>query len=266
MYDRELRGEKRVVQTSDGSATLYSAGFDEAYHSPKDGALHESLQKHVLSAFRFVGEREKLAILDICFGLGYNTLATLYHIRRRGLRTKVHIVSPELDRGLVESLGSFGYPEEFAEFGKIIDELSRNFHYEDEQFRIDLLIGDARETLPTLSEKFDIVYQDAFSPKKNPMLWTREYFSEIRRLLRDDGVLTTYSVAAAVRMGLHENDFLLYKLSGEGLRDWMLASPDSPDSLEGLEYIDMVLKQQRNPDARSLRDRDFAQAEGERRR
>ena len=72
--------------------------------------------------------------------------------------------------------------------------------------------------------------------------------------MRDDGLLTTYSVAAAVRMGLHENGFLLYRLSGDRLRDWMVASP-SP--LPGMEPIDMVLKQQRNPDARSLRDASF---------
>ena len=254
MYDEALRGEKASIVTSDGSKTLYSAGFGEAYHSERDGALHESLEKHVRSAFRFAGDREQLTILDICFGLGYNTLATLYHVRQNHLPVKIHILSPELDRDLVESLDSFAYPEAFAEFKPIIRELSRNFHYEDAQFRIDILIGDARETLPQITETFDIVYQDAFSPKCNPLLWTREYFSQIRKLMREDGVLTTYSVAAAVRMGLYENGFNLYKVSGEGLRDWMLASP-AP--LEEMEPIDMVLKQQRNPDAKSLRDASF---------
>ena len=255
LYNANLRKIKRDVVTEDGSRTLYSSEFSEAYHSPKDGALHESLEKHVHSAFRFMGERNKLTILDICFGLGYNTLATLYDVQQNRLPVKLHIISPELDRELVESLGSFAYPEEFAGLKPIIRELSRNFYYEDEQFKIEILIGDARQILPDIREKFDIVYQDAFSPKQNPLLWTKEYFEDIRRLMRNDGILTTYSIAAAVRMGLHENGFNLYKMRSENMRDWMIASPAQ---LDGPEQIDMLLKMQRNPDAKSLRDEDFA--------
>ena len=254
MYDEKLRKIKRDLLTEDGSHTLYSSEFNEAYHSERDGALRESLVKHVGSAFRFVGDRAELNILDICFGLGYNTLATLYYVRQNKLPVKLHIVSPELDRGLVESLSSFDYPDEFLVLKPIIQELSRNFHYEDAQFRIEILIGDARKRLPEITERFDIVYQDAFSPKHNPLLWTREYFAEIRRLMKEDGILTTYSIAAAVRMGLHENGFHLYRLSGDQLRDWMVASPRP---LKGIEPIDMLLKQQRNPDAKSLRDASF---------
>jgi len=254
IYASELQGEKRLVETSDGSSTLYSEGFGEAYHSPKDGALHETLEKHVESALRFVGERETLTILDICFGLGYNTLATLYSIQKSRLSTKIHIVAPELDRALVQSLAHFDYPPEFAVLEPVVEALSRDFYYEDDQFRIEIPIGDAREILPRLQEKFDIVYQDAFSPKHNPLLWTREYFAQIRALMYDDGILTTYSVAAAVRMGLYENGFHLYRLSGDRLRDWMVASPSL---LQGMEPIDMILKQQRNPDAKSLRDASF---------
>ncbi len=256
-YDEVLRREKHSVLTRDGSWTLFSKEFGESYHSDRDGALHESLEKHVKSAFRFVGDRAHLTILDICFGLGYNTLATLYYVRQHHLPVKLHIISPELDRGLVESLEGFEYPREFAAFGPIIEALSRDFYYEDEQFRIEILIGDARQIVPQIRESFDIIYQDAFSPRHNPLLWTREYFAQIRDRIRDDGVLTTYSIASAVRMGLHENGFNLFISSGDQLRDWTLASPQI---LKGLTQIDMVLKQERNPNARSLRDADFLQA------
>ena len=251
MYDETLRGEKRSVITGDGSRTLYSAEFGETYHSDKDGALYESFQKHVLSAFRLKGGQEKLTILDICFGLGYNTLATLYYVKKENLSTQIHIISPEFDRGLIESLTSFVYPEEFAVLGPIIEALSRQHYYEDEQFKVEILIGDARKVIPDIKEKFDIVYQDPFSPAHNPLLWTREYFAQIREVMKEDGVLTTYSIAADVRMGLYENGFNLFMLSGEKIRSWMLASPQIWD---GLDWIDMELKKKRNPDARSLRD------------
>ncbi len=257
MYDSSLRPNKNKVPTADGTLTLYSEEFGESYHSGKDGALNESLQKHINPAFTFKSASESLTILDICFGLGYNTLATLYEADRIGYRGKLHIISPEFDRELVESLGSFEYPEEFAPYREIIATLAREKYYSDDQWTIEVLIGDAREELPKVDKRFDIVYQDAFSPKKNPLLWTREYFALIRSLLREDGVLTTYSVASAVRMGLHENGFELFAYRGEKSRESMVASP----SMLELEHIDMALKMSRNPSARSLRDSDFAVGE-----
>ncbi len=254
MYDENLREMKQRVLTNDGSYTLYSTEFDEPYHSDKDGALHEALQKHVLPAFAIKGGENELTLLDICYGLGYNTLATLYYIKKEQLTTKVRIISPEFDRGLVESLRNFQYPKEFDSLREIIEAISRDFSYEDEQISIEILLGDARQRLPQLQEQFDIVYQDAFSPAHNPLLWTREYFATIASLMKEDSILTTYSTAAAVRMGLDENGFQLFFKRAVNMRDSMVASPSM---LDGLEYIDMQLKKIRNPHAKSLRDEDY---------
>lgn len=254
MYNTALRPTKEPRLTRDGSYTLYSTEFDEPYHSDSDGALRESLHKHIIPAFAIKDTEESLTILDICYGLGYNTLATLYYIQKEQLPTKIKIISPEFDRGLIVSLSSFEYPKEFAPFKNIIDTISRDFYYEDEQISIEILLGDARETLPQLQEQFDIVYQDPFSPAHNPLLWTREYFATIGSLVKEDAILTTYSTAAAVRMGLDESGFQLFIKRGVDMRDSMVASPSM---LDGLEYIDMQLKKIRNPDAKSLRDRNY---------
>ena len=47
MYNENLRPEKEVVLCEDGTNTLFSKEFNEPYHSTRDGALHESLEKHV---------------------------------------------------------------------------------------------------------------------------------------------------------------------------------------------------------------------------
>jgi len=248
-----MNSEKKLVITDDGSATLFSCEFNEPYHSTKDGALHESLQKHIIPAISFHKAKEELRILDICFGLGYNVLATIYYIQQKNLSTKVHIISPEFDESLIRSLISFDYPQEFDKLKSIITQLSQNFYYEDEQFKIEILLGDARDTIPHIKEKFDIIYQDAFSPKQNPLLWTREYFADIRAVSRDDVILTTYSIAIATRMGLYENGFKIFLHYGEDTRPSTLASFTMLDS----KYIDMELKKQRNPQARSLRDMDY---------
>jgi len=272
VYDEILRSQKELILCEDGTHTLYSKEFDEPYHSTKDGALHESLEKHVNPSFSLKSDKEHLTILDICFGLGYNTFATLYYIQKNSLKTKVHILSPEFDEGLVRSLDTFDFPPEFASVKAIISEVSKNLYYEDEQFKIEVLIGDARESirgltsndllqgnesfagLTPLKEKIDIVYQDAFSPAHNPLLWTKEWFADVRALCKDDAILTTYSIAAAIRLGLYENGFYIFVHRAEMMRYSTVASLVM---LKDLEYIDMELKKERNPTARSMRDREY---------
>ena len=254
MYNEKLRKQKEIILCEDGTNTLYSKEFDEPYHSTKDGALHESLEKHVKPSFSFKKEKEQLTILDICFGLGYNTFATLYYIKKHKLSTKVHILSPEFDEGLVRSLVTFDYPKEFESIKPIIQDISQNLYYEDEQFKIEILLGDARQSIPQIKEKIDIVYQDAFSPAHNPLLWTTEYFRDVRAVCKEDAILTTYSTAAAIRLGLYENGFYIFVHRAEMMRYSTVASLKM---LEDMEYIDMELKKIRNSEAKSLKDRDY---------
>ena len=251
MYNEELRSQKEIIICEDGTKTLYSKEFDEPYHSTKDGALHESLEKHVKPALMLKKNSSKLTILDICFGLGYNTFSTIYYIQKLSLKTKVHIISPEFDRELISSLANFDYPKEFDSIKHIIQSLSKEFFYEDEQFKVEIVLGDARESIPKIEQKIDIIYQDAFSPQHNPLLWTKEHFKALRDIAKNDAILTTYSIAAAIRLGLYENGFFIYLYSAELMRNSTIASLEKLDSLE---YIDMELKKIRNPSARSLRD------------
>ena len=254
MYNESLREQKSVVLCEDGTNTLFSVEFDEPYHSTKDGALHESLEKHVKPALALSKEKTKLTILDICFGLGYNTFSTLHHIKTQGLKTKVHILSPEFDEELVRSLDSFDFPSEFDDIKPIIKAVSQDLYYEDEQFKIEILLGDARKSIPKIKEKVDIIYQDAFSPAQNPLLWTTEHFSDIRNICKEDALLTTYSTAAAIRLGLYENGFYIFIHSAELMRNSTVASLKM---LKGVEYIDMELKKVRNPKARSMKDAEY---------
>ena len=254
MYDETLRAQKEVVLCEDGTNTLYSKEFDEPYHSTKDGALHESLEKHVRPSLLLKKDKSKLVILDICFGLGYNTFTTLYYIKQNNLKTKVHILSPEFDEGLVRSLDTFDFPPEFDALKDIIKAVAIDLYYKDEQFIIEVLIGDARQCIPPIKEKIDIVYQDAFSPAHNPLLWTKEWFADVRNICKDDAILTTYSTAAAIRLGLYENGFYIFVHRAKMMRYSTVASLVM---LEDLEYIDMELKKIRNTEARSMRDQNY---------
>ncbi|MCK5536168.1 MAG: hypothetical protein KAI79_05030, partial [Bacteroidales bacterium] len=64
-------------------------------------------------------------------------------------------------------------------------------------------------------------------------------------------ILTTYSTAAAIRLGLYENGFYIFVHRAEMMRYSTVASLLM---LEDFDYIDMELKKIRNTEARSMRD------------
>jgi hypothetical protein len=64
--------------TADGSQTFYSPEFGEWFHS-RGGAYDEARQTYV-QATNLVARAQAqghLVILDVCYGLGYNTAAAL---------------------------------------------------------------------------------------------------------------------------------------------------------------------------------------------
>ena len=248
MFDTDLH---QMTLSEDGSYTAYSKEYDEHYHSTRDGALKESLVKHVIPAFELQSAKNELSILDICYGLGFNTLATVYYYQQHKPQIKLKIYSPELDSSLVNSLTSFTYPKEFEHFQHIIEALSKNGIYEDENLYIEVYLGDAREYIRKFTNLFDVVYQDAFSPTTNPLLWTQEYFGDIKNAMKEKSVLTTYSISLPTRLALYKNDFQIYLNQGEGYRDATVASFQN---LDDFKKVDMEHKISCNPHTIPLSD------------
>ncbi|NPA12163.1 MAG: hypothetical protein GXO62_07965 [Epsilonproteobacteria bacterium] len=212
-----------MIKTADGSYTLKSRKYNECYHS-REGALKESLYKHVYPSFLWAKEQEyfggEIKILDICFGLGYNTFVSIIE-RPKGAKLKIY--SPELDEELVKSLKNFEFPKEFDKIKNVIMSVSDRGYYEDEFVSVKVAFEDAREFIKNL-DSVDIVYQDAFSPKVNKELWSLEYFSDIKKILNPKGLITTYSVATPVRCALYKLGFNLYTHPYNEIRKGTIAS------------------------------------------
>jgi tRNA U34 5-methylaminomethyl-2-thiouridine-forming methyltransferase MnmC len=239
------------VQSEDGSFTAYSSQYNEHYHYTKDGALNESLKKHIEPAFTIHKNKNHLRLIDICFGLGFNTLLTLYYRDTYFPDMTLEIYSPELDGDLVASLVDFPYPEIFEPYRNIITDIATLGGYEDERTQITVEITDARVAMRELDGEWDVCYQDAFSPSSNPILWTKEYFADVARLIGEKGLITTYSTALSTRLALFENGLSVYLNRGEGYRNATVASKRS---LSDYEKIDVEHKMRCNPSIVSLRD------------
>ena len=62
--------------------------------------------------------------------------------------------------------------------------------------------------------KFDIIYFDAFSPEKQPELWTAEVFQNMYDLLNEDGFLVTYCAKGVVKRTMKAVGFEIIVLDG----------------------------------------------------
>lgn len=240
----------QTILTGDGSKTLFSTHYNQNFHDEKTGALSEALSKHVIPAFTYHQKQPTLKILDICFGIGYNTLATLYYIQQKNLDIKVEIYSPELDEDLITSLKDFDYPKEFDSLQPIIQAISKEQYYEDETIKIKIELGDARKFIQKLHD-IDIVYQDAFSSDVNKELWSKEYFDDIFSICNDNAIVTTYSVATPVRLSMYKAGFEIYQI--KPIKKKQTIAFKQKQTIDA-KYIDMQLKQQNNKEAQAIYD------------
>ncbi len=243
-----------MVVTKDGTNTLYSEQYDEHYHSVLDGAVVESMKKHIEPAFKAVLDdaTNEVAILDICFGLGYNVLSAIKYISSLGRDISVKIISPELNRELVVGLVDFDYPDELAEFKHIVEQIAKYAKYSDKNTSVEVFFESARDTVKRVeASSMDIVFQDAFSPKNNRELWTVEYFCDIRRLMKPKSVLTTYTKSTGVRLAMLEAGFKIYEYNDDAVRSGTIAGV----GIEGVFVpIDMTQKLKNAPNAKAFRD------------
>lgn len=241
-----------LVKTNDNTNTLYSTKYKQHFHDVKTGAIKEAMQKHIIPCFSYHKDKKNLKILDICFGLGYNTFASVKYVYENNLAIALEIFSPELDEKLIQGLKKFYYPKEFESIKHIIYTLLDKHIYEDKNLRITLYIGDARKYVKTL-ENIDIVYQDAFSSEVNPELWTVEYFKDIYKATNENPIISTYSVSSKIRLSLYEAGFYIYEIKPKIGKKQTIATK-TKQQIQNTKYIDMQLKQQRNKSLKALYD------------
>jgi len=191
------------VLTKDGSYSLRSVFFQENFHSLL-GALEETKVKFTAPSDlqRFKGK--SLDVLDICFGLGYNSASLLNELIKQ--KSYLNWYALEIDKKPLEyALRNQAFKKLWApKVKRIFDSLYRNNCFKDQFFNCKILWGDARKKIDLIPgyNKFDLIYLDGFSPQKCPQVWTIEFLSKVAKNLKSHGYLITYSSSAAVRKTL----------------------------------------------------------------
>ena len=228
--------EPFLIETDDGTFTLQSSktmSSRETMHTTK-GALLEARTK--FSEPANLQSKERVNILDLCSGLGYNTSAALDMLMADGVNIKIDMVDISIETIslalLIHSpLKSHELIKKFIE-KRLINDGYLVFEKEKLQIpsNIDVKIHckDAREFIKSINphkhELYDAIFLDPFSPGKTPELYTLEFFQELFRLIKKDGLILTYTSAAPVRSALLEAGFQVGEGPSLGWRNGTMAS------------------------------------------
>ncbi len=192
--------------TADGSFTFFSSEFGEAFHS-HHGARQEAQLKFVEPThLRQKAQQPSLRLLDVCYGLGYNTAAALATIWAVNPSCYLEVVGLEFNSTVPSSAIAHHLFDNWPQpIPQILTQMATEHRVQTDRLKATLLINDARATIQLLQAsgfQADAIFLDPFSPPNCPQLWTVEFLAEVAKCLYSGGILATYSCAAAVRTAL----------------------------------------------------------------
>lgn len=206
----------QIVQTDDGSSTVFVPFLNEHYHS-RYGALAESLHIFIHEGFNSLGKRQVVSVFEVGFGTGLNALLTCMEAERQSIQVIYHTVEKyPLDKEIIRKLN---YPDMICETG-LTEHVFSGIHQAawgrtvPITPRFTLLKVKADFAVFQPDYHYDLVYFDAFAPEKQPEMWRPEHFTRIYKKMNYKGVLVTYCVKGQVKRDLREAGFIVEVLPG----------------------------------------------------
>ena len=222
----------QLIQTEDGSITLYVPELNEHYHSVH-GAIQESIHIFIRAGLDFYLTSPEhrpptevpLSILEAGFGTGLNAFLTLLEARENQRKIVFHTFEKyPLTPQEVEKIN---YSDLFTPEDAPFFQQLHNAPWEEDviitpYFTLHKHQADFEEV--NFHEYFDIVFFDAFAPDVQPRLWTETMLSKFYKALKPEGILTTYCVKGTVKQALRNIGFNLKRLPGPpGKREMLRA-------------------------------------------
>jgi tRNA U34 5-methylaminomethyl-2-thiouridine-forming methyltransferase MnmC len=202
-----------LILTEDGSNSLYVPEIDECYHSTH-GAVQESRHIFIEAGLKQCVKSEA-KVLEVGFGTGLNAFLVMVEAERSGMH--IQYTSLEKYPVEVEKALRLNYPEELSPENRNCFELMHTSPWNEEVqitpfFTLKKMETDF--TRYTLEDQFDVVFFDAFSPEKQPEMWTQERFEMIFEHCSGGAILTTYCAKGIVRRAMQAAGFLVERLPG----------------------------------------------------
>ena len=205
--------KREIIQTQDGSTTIYLPEWEESYHS-KHGAVQEAYHvfiKNGLSLF----QGKPIAVLEIGFGTGLNAFITCLEASQ--IKQAINYVGVEAYPVAFNEAIQMNYVSSISPES---DSLFKQLH--EVEWEKPALIT----SIFTLTKRkqffqeiqdvglYDLVYFDAFGFRVQPELWTEEVFGIMYKALKPGGVLVTYACRSVIKNNMLAVGFKVEKLPG----------------------------------------------------
>lgn len=202
----------KLLLTDDGSHTIYSEHFDEIYHS-RHGAVTESQHVFIQNGLAAM-TATNVKVFEAGFGTGLNALLTWIYAEQHGMT--VHYIGIELypvSESILSEINIASlFPGHEDKFRRLHQAAWGQDIILDDHFSLHKIKGSLTGSVIPAGQ--DLIYFDAFSPDRQPELWSQVIFSRIYGAMNPNGVLVTYCSKGYVRRNMQEAGLLIEKLPG----------------------------------------------------
>ena len=220
--------QRKVIDTGDGSKTLFIPEMDEQYHSV-NGARTES--EYVFLEKGYLHHASKSPVIfEVGFGTGLNALLTTIQAENQKRPTTfISIEKYPIEENEIAELNYGALISEKAiklfsaihkaPWGKTV-KISEHFNL----LKIEDDLTNYQFEQP---QKFDIIYFDAFGPDKQPSMWESGIFKNIYDASAENSVFVTYSAKGEIRRQLRDCGYSMERLPGPPGKRQMLRGTKS---------------------------------------
>jgi len=218
----------QLITTQDGAHTLWMPEINETYHSTH-GAIQESQHVFVQQGLMHFLSKEqpqnKINVLEVGLGTGLNVLLTYLawiksplqlsytglepypvsweYIKRLNYavqltQTKHHDITYQMLQETFEKI----HQKEITSYCNLSE------HFSLYKYKQPL------EAFLAPSHTFDIVYFDAFSPSKQPAMWTANVLQQVYHMMKPRGIIVTYCAQGKFKHHLRALGMCVETISG----------------------------------------------------
>jgi len=205
--------KREIKLTEDGSHTIYIPELNEHYHSTH-GAIQEAIHVYINAGLNF-SDKNPIRLLEIGFGTGLNAYLTLAEAEKNNRSIIYH----SIERYPVEKeqLEILNYPDlidfENQNLFEKLHEAKWNVSVDiSENFKLKKINDDLKKI--NFSDRYDLIYFDAFAPDIQPELWTVDIFKKLYSCLNPNAILLTYCSKGIVKRALRASGFEVKRLAG----------------------------------------------------
>ena len=201
-----------IHTTADGSHTLFVPEIEETFHS-----IHGAIQE---STFIFIEQglkksrKKSIQVLEIGFGTGLNALLTALEAAK--MQKRIHYTTLELNPVSKQYTRLLNYAELLENSSDLFERIHEAVWETDININPFFTLHKVRTDFTTyvLAGMYDVVYFDAFSPEKQPEMWSDACFQKVFDHCNPEAVLTTYCAKGTVRRTLQQVGFRVERLPG----------------------------------------------------